>query len=83
MFDQDKRVNLASAAEAINLLYMWECLDQDEVGAKHIGNTKHFQPASYELIPPLASESGELIDLDDKLLEGPTIACLCGVHTIA
>ena len=63
---------------------MWECRDQvEEVGAKHIRNTKHFQPASYEPIPPLASDPREHIDLDDKLLEGPTIASLCRVHTTA
>ena len=34
---------------------LWECLDQDEeFGAKHIVDTKWFQDASHEPIPPLA-----------------------------
>ena len=57
---------------------LWECSDQDqEVGAKHIDDTEQFHAASHEPIPPLAGEPGtELIDLDDKLIEDPTIAHL-------
>ena len=63
---------------------LWECPNQDEeVGAKHIANTKRFQPASREPIPPLASEPGELIELDNDLTEDPTIASLSRVDTIA
>ena len=56
---------------------LWECPDQDEeVGAKHIADTEKFQPASREPIPPLAGEPGELIELDDELLEDFTVARL-------
>ena len=56
---------------------LWEYLDQDEeVVAKHIADTERFQVASCEPIPPLAGEPGELIDLDDELIEDPTIARL-------
>ena len=52
-----------------------ECLDMDEeVGAKHMTNIEHFQLASCEPIPPLVGEPRELIDLDDELLEDPTVA---------
>ena len=51
---------------------LWECLDQDEeVGAKHIAKGERFQAASREIIPPLAGEPGELLELDDELLEDP------------
>ena len=61
---------------------LWECPDQDEeVGAKHIADTKRFQPASCEPIPPLAGEPGELVELDDDLTEDPTIASLSGVDS--
>ena len=56
---------------------LWECPDQDEeVGAKHIADTERFQPASREPIPPLAGEPGELIELDDELIEDLTVARL-------
>ena len=56
---------------------LWECPDQDEeVGAKHIADTERFQAASREPIPPLAGECGELIDLDDELIEDRTVARL-------
>ena len=58
---------------------LWECPDQDEeVGAKHIADTERFQAASREPIPPLAGEPGELIDLDDELIEDLTVARLSG-----
>ena len=58
---------------------LWECPDQDEeVRAKQIIYTERFQTASRELIPPLAGEPRELIELDDELLEDPTIASLTG-----
>ena len=51
---------------------LWEGPDQDkEVRAKHIVDTKRFQLTSHEHIPPLV---GELIDLDNELLEDPTVA---------
>ena len=54
-----------------------ECLDQDEkVGAKDIVDTERFQPASREPIPSLAGEPGELIELDDELIEDLTVARL-------
>ena len=31
-----------------------------EVGAKNVGNTKRYQPASCEPMPPLANKVGEL-----------------------
>ena len=56
---------------------MCECPNQDEeVGAKHIADTENFQPASREPIPPLAREPGELIELDDELIEDLTVARL-------
>ena len=58
---------------------LWECPDQDEeVGAKHLADTERFQPASREPIPPLAGEPGELIELDDELIEDLTVARLTG-----
>ena len=36
-----------------------------------------------EPILPLAGERGELIDLDDELLEDPIVVSLCGVNTTA
>ena len=45
-----------------------------QVVATHIADTECFQSASPEPIPPLACEPGELIELDDELLENPTIA---------
>ena len=51
---------------------LWECPDQDEVGAKHIADTKHFQTTWHGPIHPLVGEPGELIELDDELLEDPT-----------
>ena len=61
---------------------LWECPDQDEeVGAKHIADTKWFQQASREPILPLDDEPRERIDLDDDLREDPMIASLSGVDT--
>ena len=58
---------------------LWECPNQDEeVGTKHITNTKCFQLSSHEPIPPLVGEPRELIDLDDKFLEDTIIVNLCG-----
>ena len=63
---------------------LWECPDQDEeVGAKHIADTKRFQTASREPILPWAGEPVELIDLNDELLEDPTIGNLSGANTNA
>ena len=57
---------------------LWECPDQDkEVGAKHIAEGERFQAASREPIPPFR-EPGEIIELDDELLEDPTVAGLTG-----
>ena len=56
---------------------LWECPDQDEeVGAKHIADTEKFQLASREPIPPLVGEPGQLIELDDEILEDFTVARL-------
>ena len=56
---------------------LWECPDQDEeVGAKHNADTEKFQQAWREPIPPLAGELGELIELDDELIEDLTVARL-------
>ena len=63
---------------------LWECPDQDEeVGAKHVADTERFQAASREPIPPLVGEPGELIELDDELMEDPTVARLSGVDADA
>ena len=63
---------------------LWECPDQDEeVRAKQIIYTERFQTASRELIPPLAGEPRELIELDDELLEDPTIVRLTRVDNHA
>ena len=43
---------------------------------KHIADTEKFQLASREPIPPLAGEPGELIELDDELIEDFTVARL-------
>ena len=60
---------------------LWECPNQDEeVRAKHIAEGERFQAASREPIPPLAGEPRELIELDDELLEDPTIASLTGEY---
>ena len=47
---------------------IWECPDADqEVRAKHIGETERFQIASREPMQPLqANEAGELGDLHDE-----------------
>ena len=82
-------VALEKDEEQVNFINMrlralWECPDQDEeVGAKHIADTERFQPASREPIPPLAGEPGELVELDDDLMEDPTVASLSGVDTTA
>ena len=45
---------------------IWECPDADqEVGAKHVGDTERYQCASREPMPPLANEAGELGELND------------------
>ena len=80
-------VALEKDEEQVNFINMrlralWECPDQyEEVGAKHIADTKCFQPASCEPIPPLAGEPGELVELDDDLTEDPTVASLSGVDS--
>ena len=57
---------------------LWECPNQDEeVRAKHIVDTDH------EPIPPLASERGELIELDDELMEDSIVANVSGVDANA
>ena len=48
----------------------------EEVGAKHIADTERFQPTSREPIPPLAEEPGELIELDNELIEYLMVARL-------
>ena len=40
-----------------------------------------FQAASREPIPLLAGEPGEVINLDDELIEDPTVPCLSGDTT--
>ena len=63
---------------------LWECPDQDEeVGAKHIANTERIQTAPREPIPPFPGEPRELIELDNELLEDPTVASLSGVDVDA
>ena len=59
---------------------LWECPYQDqEVSAKHIDSTERFQHASHEPIPPLAGrQPGELIDLEDDLVEDPGLQWLRG-----
>ena len=48
---------------------IWECPDADqEVGAKHVGDTERVQTASREPMPPIADEAGELGDLNDEPL---------------
>ena len=59
---------------------LWECLDRDEeVGAKPIAGTERFQASSRKPIPPLVREPRELIELDDELLEDPTVVNLTGL----
>ena len=56
-----------------------ECLDQDEeVRAKNLADIERFQLASWEPIPLLAGEPGELIELDDELIEDISLARLTG-----
>ena len=56
---------------------IWECPDADqEVGAKHIGDTERVQTASREPMPPLASEAGELGELNDEPMTDPTLALI-------
>ena len=75
-------IALEKDEEQVNFINMrlralWEYPDQDEeVGAKHIADIERFQPASREPISPLACEPRELIELEDDLLEDPTIANL-------
>ena len=68
----------------MRLRALWECPDQDEeVGAKHIADTKRFQPASREPIPPLAGEPRELVELEDELTENTMVDSISGVDTSA
>ncbi len=54
---------------------IWECPDADqEVGAKHVGDTERVQTASREPMPPIADEAGELGDLNDEPLCVPSQA---------
>ena len=54
---------------------LWECPNQnEEVGAKHIADIERFQVVPCEPIPPLAGEPGERTDLDDELIEDPTVS---------
>ena len=46
---------------------IWECLDADqEVGAKHVSDTKSYQCASRRPMPSLANEADELGELQDE-----------------
>ena len=68
----------------VRIKALWECSDQDgELGAKHIVDTKCFQQASREPIPPLGDEPGELFALDYDLRGDPMIASLSSIDTIA
>ena len=59
---------------------LWEYpYQEEEVGANHIADTERFQATSHDHLPPLAGEPGELKELDDDLLEDPTVASLTGV----
>ena len=61
---------------------LWECPNQDEeVGAKHMADTKRFQIVPREAILLLADEPRELIDLDDDLPEDPMVTNLPSVDT--
>ena len=61
---------------------LWEYpYQEEEVGANHIADTERFQATSHDHLPPLAGEPGELKELDDDLLEDPTVASLTGVDT--
>ena len=52
---------------------IWECPDADqEVGAKHVGDTERYQCASREPMPPLANEAGELGELKDEPMSNPS-----------
>ena len=54
---------------------IWECPDADqEVGAKHVGDTERVQSASREPMPPIADEAGELGDLNDEPMCVPSQA---------
>ena len=53
---------------------IWECPDADqEVGAKHVGDTERYQCASREPMPSLANEATELGELKDELMSNPTL----------
>ena len=68
----------------IRIKVLWECLDQDEeVGEKHMADTERFQVVSREPIAPLAGEPRELIELEDGLLEEPTLVRLSRVDADA
>ena len=46
---------------------IWDCPDQDqEVGAKHINETKMFQMTSRETMEIMDEEAGDLVDLEDE-----------------
>ena len=72
----DEQVNFMS----MRIQALWECSDQDqEVGAKHIDSTEIFQHASRGPIPPLVGgQPGELIHLEDDLLEDTAVLRLRG-----
>ena len=54
-----------------------ECPDVDqEVGAKHIGDSERVQTASHKPMPPLASEVGEFGELNDEPMTDPTLALI-------
>ena len=75
----DEQVNFIN----MRIKALWECCDEDEeVGAKHIADTERFQTTSCEHVPSLAGELGELIELDDELVENPTIGSLTRVITM-
>ena len=53
---------------------IWECPDADqEVGAKHVGDTKRYLCASREPMPALANETGELGELNDDPMCDSTV----------
>ena len=45
---------------------IWDCPNQDqEVGTKHINETKMFQMTYWEPMEPIDEEAGDLVDLED------------------
>ena len=52
----------------IRIQGIWNCPNQDqEVGAKHINETKMFQMSCREPMEPIDKEARDLIDLEDVL----------------